>query len=75
MSLLELLSYLEELAGHPIALRVLTGAPVTRKSSIANCTRVREELGWSPKVAPKDGVGQLWAWTHPNRALLEKVLG
>jgi CDP-paratose 2-epimerase len=75
MSLLELLSYLEELAEHPIRPASADWRPGDQKVFIANCTRVHEELGWSPKVAPKDGVGRLWAWTHSHRALLEKVLG
>ena len=75
MSLRELLVFLEELAEHPIRPTQADWRPGDQKVFVADCTRVQTELGWSPKIAPKEGVKRLWSWIHSNRALLEKVLG
>ncbi|WP_394795856.1 GDP-mannose 4,6-dehydratase [Armatimonas sp.] len=75
MSLRELLAFLEELAEHPIRPAQADWRPGDQKVFVADCTRARTELGWSPKTSPREGVKRLWSWTRPNRALLEKVLG
>jgi CDP-paratose 2-epimerase len=74
MSLLELLAFLEELAGRPIKPALADWRPGDQRCFVADCTKAREELGWLPKVAPRDGVVKLWEWTHPSREILERVL-
>ncbi len=75
MSLLELLAHLETLTGKPVPVTHGDWRPGDQRVFIADCTKVRNELGWSPAVAPAAGVRRLWDWTHANEAMLEAVLG
>lgn len=75
MSLLELLSFLENLSGHPIHTQKADWRPGDQKVFVADITRAQNELGWSPTVTPEEGVRKLWEWTDPNRDLLQAVLG
>ena len=75
MSLLELLSFLEKLSGHPIETQKADWRPGDQKVFVADINKAQSELGWSPSVKPEEGVQKLWEWTHPNRDLLHSVLG
>jgi len=75
MSLLELLEFLHELKGERIPVSTADWRPGDQKVFVADITRVKEQLGWEPTVAPAEGVRRLWEWTHPNRELLQEVLG
>jgi CDP-paratose 2-epimerase len=74
MSLLELLGFLGKLAGRPIETAKSDWRPGDQKVFIADITKVKDDLGWSPTVAPQAGVEKLWEWTYPNKEMLEKVL-
>jgi len=75
MSLLELLDFLGELSGKRIEPRRAGWRPGDQKCFIADITRVRNALGWTPTVTPAEGVKRLWEWTHDAREMLQSVLG
>ena len=49
--------------------------PGDQRCFVADVTKAREELGWSPTVVPAEGVGRLAAWAAEHRELLAGVLG
>lgn len=75
MSLRELLGFLSELKGEKVEAAMADWRPGDQKVFIADISKVEQELGWSPTVTPAEGVRRLWEWTHPNRELLQEVLG
>lgn len=75
MSLLELLEFLSKLKGERVTTTAADWRPGDQRVFVADIAKVKAELGWSPSVSPEQGVRRLWEWTHPNRQLLQEVLG
>ncbi len=74
LSLNELLAHLSKKAGREINPARADWRPGDQKVFVADCTKVKKELGWSPKTSPEQGVDKLWQWTYENEALLRSVL-
>jgi CDP-paratose 2-epimerase len=73
MSLLELLSHLEQALGKPIP---YTRSPARRGDQrvyVSDTRFAERELGWAPTVPVAEGVQRLAAWTVRNRSLFQSA--
>jgi nucleoside-diphosphate-sugar epimerase len=61
-SLREAIGILEGLAGRPLEIREHPPVPGDQRRTNADTTRIRTELGWSPKVSLEDGLRAQWEW-------------
>ena len=75
LSLRELLALLSEQTGQEIKPTMADWRPGDQRVFVANSEKAKQELGWSPQVAPQEGVTRLLAWTRNSEALLRSVLG
>ena len=67
MSLLELLSYLEEMTGNKPEISFADWRPSDQKVYISDITKANKVLEWQPKVSPKEGVRKLYDWVIANK--------
>lgn len=74
LSLLELISTLEELRGAPMTYNFGDWRPGDQRVYVSNIAKARADFGWSPEISPANGVRQLHEWAHEHRELLENVL-
>lgn len=70
ISLLELLELLKELTGKQSKISFGDWRPSDQRVFVADITKAEQELGWSPKINPKDGIGKLVNWVNENKSLL-----
>jgi CDP-paratose 2-epimerase len=68
LSLLELLALLEARTGAPIPVTFADWRPSDQKVYISDIRHATAELGWSPSVAPREGVARLADWVEANRS-------
>jgi len=71
LSLIELIGLLEKLTGKRSKIRYSDWRPSDQKVYISDISKAGEKLGWSPKVAPKDGVKKLVSWVLENAQLFK----
>lgn len=71
MSLLDLLDYLGERSGEKVAYKSDEWRPGDQRVFVSDISRAASELGWSPKVAWRDGLGLLYDWVAANKGLFE----
>ena len=62
ISLLELLDLLEEETGRRSEITFSTWRPSDQKVYISDITKAKKELGWEPKIEPKEGIKELIEW-------------
>ena len=62
LSLLELFSYLTSITGKSLLFESLTPRESDQKVFIADITKVKNLLGWSPQVSATDGILKMCAW-------------
>lgn len=62
---------LEALAGRAIPVTRGDWRPGDQPVFISDNTKAQTMLGWTPKVALKDGIKELWDWVVANRSLFE----
>jgi CDP-paratose 2-epimerase len=62
---------LQELAGHPIPVKFGEWRPGDQPVYISDIGRAKRQLGWSPRVGLKEGIGRLWDWVSQNPALFD----
>ncbi len=74
LSLIDLVNTLTKLSAKPITPAPAPWRPGDQRVFIANIDKVRQELGWQPKVAPQEGIAKLLEWTMANKELLRHVL-
>jgi CDP-paratose 2-epimerase len=73
LSLLELLSYLEELIGRKIPVTYADWRPGDQRVFVADVRKAEQELGWSPATTKYDGIRKLAGWVEANRGLFKDV--
>ena len=73
LSLLELLSYLEELIGRKIPVSYADWRPGDQRVFVADVRKAASELGWSPATGKYDGIRKLAEWVDENRGLFQDV--
>ena len=61
-SVREAIAILEGLAGREAEIREHPQVPGDQRRTNADTTRIRTELGWSPKVSLEDGLRAQWEW-------------
>jgi len=73
MSLLELLSYLEEFFGKKIDVSYSDWRPGDQPVYISDIARAKKVFGWEPKIGVKDGVQKLHKWVSENAKMFEDL--
>jgi len=71
ISLLELLDMLEQLTGKRSKITFSDWRRSDQKVYVSNISKAKEELGWSPRVSPKEGVEKLVNWVSENKNLFK----
>lgn len=69
VSIRELLAYLEERTGRPLALSFHDWRPGDQQVFVSDIRRSRAELGWTPTTGWRTGVDLLCRWVEENEAL------
>lgn len=69
LSLLELLSYLQERLGKPVTPRWADWRPGDQPVFVCNLNKAKRLLGWEPQVSVPAGVGELITWVRANAGL------
>jgi CDP-paratose 2-epimerase len=69
MSLLELISLLENNLKKKIPYTFADWRPGDQKVFICDIKKTKRDFGWEPKVGPKEGVAKLSAWVKENKDL------
>ena len=69
MSLVELVSHLEEKKGKKLELGHSDWRPGDQKIYVSDITRAKEVFDWEPIIDKKEGVELLWAWVKENKEL------
>ena len=67
-SMLESIAVLERVAGRPLEVRERPPVPGDQRRTQADSTRIREELGWAPRVSLEDGLSAQWEWASARVA-------
>jgi nucleoside-diphosphate-sugar epimerase len=61
-SMNESIALLEQIAGRRLDVRRGSAVPGDQRRTSADTTRIRAELGWSPRVSLEDGLRAQWEW-------------
>jgi len=72
-SLLELISFLEELLGRQIPLTYADWRPGDQRVFVADVRKAERELGWTPAVGKHEGIRRLAEWVGANQELFKDV--
>jgi CDP-paratose 2-epimerase len=62
---------LEGLLGQAIPVAFSDWRPGDQPVYVSDIRKVREELGWAPRVGVEEGVGRLFQWVSANKHLFE----
>ncbi len=71
MSLLELVDFLGEWSGARLNPAFDDWRPGDQKIYVSDINRVKEYLGWEPRIGKEEGVRALWDWVKANRTLFK----
>lgn len=66
---------LEELRGCPIPVARGPWRPGDQRIFVADIRKAQRDLGWTPKIDVRSGIGRLYEWVRENRSLLTTHLG
>ena len=69
LSLRELIGQLELMLGKKIPLKWSDWRPGDQPVFVCNVTKAEKLLGWQPKIAVREGVGELITWTRDSSQL------
>ena len=64
---------LEELLGRKVETSRGDWRPGDQKVYISDIGLIKSELGWKPKISPKEGITKLYNWVVANREMLEPI--
>jgi nucleoside-diphosphate-sugar epimerase len=67
-SMLDAIRLLEEISGRPLEVRRVDPARGDVARTRADVTRIREALGWEPRVGLRDGLSRMWSWASATVA-------
>ena len=67
-SMLEAIALLEEISGRPLEVSHVDRARGDVRRTRADVSRIREALGWEPRVGLRDGLSRMWAWASARVA-------
>lgn len=74
LSLLELLSMLQNALGRPIPYTQSDWRVGDQRIFVANSSKAQKELGWSPTVSPSQGVLRLVEWIQSKQNSIQALL-
>jgi nucleoside-diphosphate-sugar epimerase len=57
---------LEQLAGRTLPVRFSGWRPGDQRIYLSDIRKAQAELGWTPQIAPAEGVRRLWEWIQAN---------
>lgn len=69
LSLIELISMIEQKTGKTIPLKFMDWRPSDQKAYVSDIRKATTLLGWKPGVNPAAGVAKLFDWVNQNQAL------
>jgi len=75
LSLLELITLLENYLGKKIKYSFDEWRPGDQPVYISDISKARKELGWKPKITPEEGVKRMTGWIVENSELIKEQLG
>lgn len=75
LSLLELITLLEENLKRRVPFRYAESRPGDQKVFVSDVAKISRHLGWAPRISCREGAERLVSWVSANRAALEKHLG
>jgi UDP-glucuronate 4-epimerase len=67
-SMRDAIGLLERISGRRLDLRQVEPVPGDQRRTSADTTRIREELGWAPRVSLEDGLSAQWEWASARVA-------
>jgi nucleoside-diphosphate-sugar epimerase len=67
-SMLEAIALLEQISGSSLDVRHVDRARGDVRRTKADVTRIRDALGWEPRMALADGLARMWAWASARVA-------
>jgi len=73
MSLLELISFLEEFFDKKIEFSFSDWRPGDQPVFVCDITKAKKDFGWEPEIDVKQGVKLLSDWVRSNKGLFEKI--
>jgi len=69
MSLLELISFLEQFFGKKIPIKFSDWRPGDQPVFVCDISKAKRTFGWKPKTSPEKGVEMLYEWVKNNKNL------
>lgn len=69
ISILELISLLEEFSGNKIKYSFSEWRPGDQKVFICDIRKAKNDLGWCPKINVREGIKKLFDWVSENKEL------
>jgi CDP-paratose 2-epimerase len=73
LSLLELISFLEELTGKKIEYSFDEWRPGDQPVYVSNIEKAHKVFGWKPKITAKKGIKMLFEWVKENKKEIESL--
>ncbi len=64
---LEELAPLAAATGHPVTINVLPPRPFDVPANVLDCTKLRAETGWNPRLTFTEAIAQTWTWYARQR--------
>lgn len=74
LSLLNLLSQLENLSGKKIMPKFAGWRQGDQKVCIMDTSKAERDFGWKPQINPKEGVAQLYKWIDENKEEIGRLV-
>jgi len=71
LSLIELVAILEQITGKKIPVTRADWRSGDQRVFVADVSAAAEQVGWRPRVSPKEGVVKLFSWVKDNLSLFE----
>jgi CDP-paratose 2-epimerase len=73
ISLLELIQFLEGIAGKKVNYNFAPWRPADQKVYYTNITKAKADFGWKPSINKEEGIRRLYAWVSENQKLFESL--
>jgi len=71
ISLLEFLDILKQKTGNDMDMTFKDWRPSDQKVYVSNTSKVKEKLGWEPKISVSEGIKILMDWAKENKELFK----
>jgi nucleoside-diphosphate-sugar epimerase len=75
LAIIDVVRYLEERLGRPLHPTFDAWRPGDQRVFVADTGKARRDLGWEPRVTPREGVARLLDWVQANREVFAAPYG